>query len=303
MPTEQRLVFGSRTLKLKASMGCGKRKDKGVSLVFSPRTQEQAKAELETLLHRSPSAYGIQRTRWRLQDVGRALSWLNSYSDPGIYKVLKRLGFSRKQAINFIHSPDTEYRAKWQAILQAFMEAMSHPERVIILFLDELTYYRRPSKAPAYHCKGKTQPLAIEIARPNTQTRLVAVLNGITGRVTYMQRSKVGIKALALFYAQVRTVYPDAEKIYVVQDNWPTHKTPEVMQALQTNHLKPLFLPTYASWLNPIEKLWRWLKQDVLHLHRLAHRLDVLRQQVKDFLDRFSNDSTELLRYVGLLLD
>jgi DDE superfamily endonuclease len=192
---------------------------------------------------------------------------------------------------------------EWQAILQAFMDALSHPEWVIILFLDELTYYRRPSKAPAYHCKGKTQPLAIETAGPNTQTRLVAVLNGITGKVTHMQRSKVGIEALVLFYAQVRKAYPDAEKIYVVQDNWPTHKVPEVMQALQINQLKPLFLPTYASWLNPIEKLWRWLKQEVLHLHRFAHRLDVLRQRVRVFLDQFSNGSIELLRYVGLLLD
>ncbi len=284
-------------------MVCDKQKGKGASLVFFPRTQEQAKADLEVLLHRSPAAFGIQRTRWRLQDVGRALGWLNGYSDPGIYKVLKRLGFSRKQAMNFIRSPDPEYRAKWQAILQVFMEAMSHPERVIILFLDELTYYRRPGKAAAYHRKGKTQPLAVETAGANTQTRLVAVLNGVTGQVTYLQRSKVGIQALTLFYAQVRRVYPNAEKIYVVQDNWPTHKVPDVMHALQTYRLQPLFLPTYASWLNPIEKLWRWLKQDVLHLHRLAHRLDGLRQAVRVFLDRFSNGSMDLLRYVGLLLD
>lgn len=257
--------------------------------------------EIEALLHSSPSAYGLQRARWRLQDVGRALSWLEGSSESGIYKVLKRLGFSRKQAINFIRSPDPEYRAKWQAILQAFMEAMSHPDRVVILFLDELTYFRRPSQAKAYHPQGKTQPLAIETAGANTQTRLVAVLNGVTGQVIYMQRSKIGKEALSLFYAQVRSVYPLAEKIYLVQDNWPTHKVNDVMQALQTYRLKPLFLPTYASWLNPIEKLWRWLKQEILHLHRLAHRLDELRLQVQAFLDRFKYGSDDLLRYVGLL--
>ena len=65
----------------------------------------------------------------------------------------------------------------------------------------------------------------------------------------------------------------------------------------------PLFLPTYASWLNPIEKLWRWLKQDVLYLHSLAKDLEELRQQVRDFLDNFSTGSDSLLQYVGLLLD
>ncbi len=274
---------------------------RGRKPAFSPRTKEEARGEVEALLHRAPQAYGIKRTRWRLRDVGRALAWLNGYSDAGIYKVLKRLGFSRKQALNFIRSPDPEYRAKWQAILRAFMEAASRPGQVVILFVDELTYYRQPSKAPAYHPRGKTQPLAIEVAGYNTKTRLVAALNGITGRVTYLQHSKIGKEALAAFYAQVRAAYPHAEKIYLVQDNWPVHKLPEVMEAMQAHRLTPLFLPTYASWLNPVEKLWRWLKQEVLHLHRSAHQLDELRQAVIEFLEQFRDGSNDLLRYVGLL--
>lgn len=60
-------------------------------------------------------------------------------------------------------------------------------------------------------------------------------------------------------------------------------------------------LPTYASWCNPIEKLWRWLKQDVLHLHRLADHLEDLRARGRAFLDEFHDGSDHLLRYVGLL--
>ncbi|MCL5959444.1 MAG: transposase [Chloroflexi bacterium] len=59
-------------------------------------------------------------------------------------------------------------------------------------------------------------------------------------------------------------------------------------------------LPTYASWINFIEKLWRWLKQEVLHMHRLADWLEDLREEVDSFLDRFANGSQALLRYVGL---
>jgi len=59
-------------------------------------------------------------------------------------------------------------------------------------------------------------------------------------------------------------------------------------------------LPTYASWCNPIEKLWRWLNQDVLHLHRQANDLKALRALVADFLAQFAQGSSTLLRYVGL---
>jgi transposase len=252
-------------------------------------------------LHQAPGQHGIVRSRWRLQDVGRALRWLNGVSEPGIYKVLKRLGFSRKQARNFIRSPDPNYRAKWQRILLAYQEAFIQPGKVIFLFQDELTYYRQPSLSPAFHRRGKGQPLAQQAPRSNTKTRLAAVLNAITGRVTYLQRSKVGNEALVKFYAQVRAAYPEAEVIYLIQDNWPVHKTDPVLAAAEENELTLLFLPTYASWLNAIEKLWRWLKQEVLHLHRLVNDLAQLRQQVCDFLDQFAAGSLDLLHYVGIL--
>jgi len=116
-----------------------------------------------------------------------------------------------------------------------------------------------------------------------------------------MQRPKIGEEALIAFYAQVRAACPDAKKIYIVQDNWPVHKAPEVIEIMKNYGLTPLFLPTYASWLNPIEKLWRWLKQEVLHLHPFAAALDELRHLVTEFLNQFQNGSNELFRYVGLL--
>jgi transposase len=205
--------------------------------------------------------------------------------------------------MNFIHSPDPNYRNKWKAILRAFADAINHPEEAVIMFLDEFSYYRQPTLACAYHQTGHTQPFAYQVARSNTRTRLVAVLNGLTGQVTYLQRSKIGSSALQDFYSLVRAAYPQMTRIYIVQDNWPVHKLPEVLQSMQENCLTPLFLPTYASWLNPIEKLWRWLKQDILHLHTLANDLNTLRTQVCDFLNGFASGSNPLLRYVGLLLD
>lgn len=255
------------------------------------------------MLRQSPREYGIKRTRWRLQDVERAIAWLQGYSDAGIYQVLKRLGFSRKRSRAFMRSPDPEYRAKWRAILRAYAEAVNHPDEVTFLLVDELTYYRQPTHASAYHRQGRSQPKAYKAHRANTRTRVAAALNVITGQVIYIQRSKIGKQALPLFYAQIRAAYPEMKKVYVVEDNWPTHKLPEVLEALEFHGLTPLFFPTYASWLNPIEKLWRWLRQDVLHLHSLANDLDLLRHQVTEFLDQFSDGSSVLLHYVGLLSD
>ena len=105
-------------------------------------------------------------------------------------------------------------------------------------------------------------------------------------------------------YRQVAHLYPQYERIYVVQDNWSIHQHPDVLAALATlPRIEPVWLPTYAPWLNLIEKLWRWLRQDVIKMHRLAADWDRLKQQVHAFLDQFAVGSPDLLRYVGLLGD
>lgn len=127
------------------------------------------------------------------------------------------------------------------------------------------------------------------------------------------------------FYQQLCEAYTYAP-IGLVQDNWPVHFHPDVLASLQPQKFpypvhypsnwpqKPsqkartlnlpirLFpLPTYASWCNPSEKLWRWVKQEIVHLHRYADRWQELKELVSQFLDQFANGSQQLLRYVGLL--
>ena len=161
-------------------------------------------------------------------------------------------------------------------------------------------------------------PTELEAARtPN--------MDALTGRVVYRRAHRITLATLVQFYRDLRAAYPEAERIYVVQDNWPVHFHPDVLAALEPQqcpwpyyrpkHWSPepsptarrlhlpiqlVPLPTYASWANPIEKLWRWLKHDVLHLHRDADQWSELQSRVGRFLDQFGNGSPALLRYVGL---
>ena len=50
-----------------------------------------------------------------------------------------------------------------------------------------------------------------------------------------------------------------------------------------------LQLPTYAPWTNPIEKLWRWVRQSVLHLHRLSDDWETLKNKVIAFMTQFKD--------------
>ncbi len=271
----------------------------------------------------------MNRSRWTLTTLlPHVHDWLHLETASGLWQVLRRLGLSYKRARDYLHSPDPDYEAKQAAIQQYLQRAHAEPHRYVFLYMDEFTFYRQPSLASAYADQGSKLPLAQRSYHSDTKGRVVAALNAGTGQVTYLLRARTDLPVMRQFYAHLRATYPDAEQIFAAQDNWPVHAHPDVVAVLEEQEypfwptlpanwptaprpnwetddlpIQLLFQPTYAPWTNPIEKLWRSLQQEHLHLHRLSDDWPALKQCVSDFLDRFAGPSPELLHYVGLLPD
>ena len=245
-------------------------------------------------------------------------------SHSGIWRVLRGYRLGWKRARDHLHSPDPTYQEKLAYLATIRTHVGEQPVGAVLLYLDEVTYYRQPSLAAACAPIGSADPRAERSTRSNTTTRVIGALDAHTGRVTFLQQTRIGVPALIRFYRDLVAAYP-GQRLYVVLDNWPVHFHPDVLAALEPQRSPiPFFrprswpaeprpnakrlnlpiqlvpLPTYSPWLNFIEKLWRWLKQDVLHLHRSADHLDCLRNQVIAFLSTFAQRSEALLRYVGL---
>src|SRR4051812_43415785 len=83
--------------------------------------------------------------------------------------------------------------------------------------------------------------------------------------------------------------------------NWPTDPSRQAVRRWGDLHLPIhlLPLPTYAAWCNPIEQLWRQVRQDLTH-HPWADDLPALRRHLDARLDQFAHGSQALLRTVGL---
>lgn len=239
------------------------------------------------------------QSRWRLYSIQANVSFLNDYSISGVWRFMQRHGFSLHSARVQHYSPDPDYLDKETYLHQCLKEAAANPDGCILLFLDEMGYYRWPEPA---HDWAQKAPVTDRKQSKQQPWRLIGALNALTGQVNYLDAYIVGRAKVIRFYQLIAACYEQAEQIYVVQDNWSIHKHPEVMAALENlPTIEPVWLPTYAPWLNPIEKLWRWLREDLLKLHHLADSFERLQQRVRAFLDQFRHGSTELLGYVGLL--
>jgi len=254
------------------------------------------------VLRRSPREWGLNRSRWRLQDLltvmGDALA-VTSVS--GLWRLCQRLGIRFRQSWAFKTSPDPFVEEKLVWIEEVCQQAEADPDQVVTLWMDELTVYSSPSVAPTWS-DGRTERgrKAHQVTTDETYRRIVATLDHVTGQVRYHLRQKVGKQALREFYPYLRRQYPDAEQIYVIQDCCPTHFLDEVCQAAEDADITIVPLPTYSSWRNYIEQLWRWLKQDVIHMHPWSDNWDRLEVEIRAFLNRFRQPNTSLLKYVGL---
>lgn len=251
-------------------------------------------------VHTSPHLKGLARSRWWLAGIGQAIDWLQGSSLTCIWQTLRRLGLRYKRGREYVHSPDPDYALKLAYIQAAQQLARQDPQRYVLLYQDEMTYYRRPSLARDYARLGSKQPLAYTGYRSNRQRRICASLNFLTGQVVAHQRTHIRRQALLAHYQALQAAYPQAEVIFVVQDNWPVHFHPDVLLGLVGQRITLLRLPTYAPWTNPIEKLWLRLRQEVLHLHRFEDNWLGLTQAVPAWLDQWRFPSSDLLHYVGL---
>jgi len=238
-----------------------------------------------------------------LRGIRATFPWLKDYTLSGVWRVLHRAGLHIRAARVRQHSPDPEYAAKLEHLLNCLQDAAAHPGEVELVFLDEMGYHRWPAAGGSWgQSAPEPAPLTERDGPNNKQWRVIGALNALSGRVDYLDAYIIGREKLIRFYRQVTAAYPDARLIYVVQDNWSIHQHAEVAAALvDLPQIEPVWLPTYAPWLNPIEKLWRWLREQVLTMHRLAGDWDGLRERVNAFLAQFAAESHALLQYVGLI--
>lgn len=75
---------------------------------------------------------------------------------------------------------------------------------------------------------------------------------------------------------------------YIVMDNAPIHKSPEVAKTIESRGYRLAYLPPYSPFLNPIEEFWSKVKAGV--------RRDTLtmNSNLSDRIRRFSQEGDSI---------
>ncbi len=68
--------------------------------------------EVAQVLRQSPRTFGLAQTRWTLRALAEVVPSLHGFTDMGVWKVLRRLGYRYKRGQPHLTSPDPAYQEK-----------------------------------------------------------------------------------------------------------------------------------------------------------------------------------------------
>lgn len=91
----------------------------------------------------------------------------------------------------------------------------------------------------------------------------------------------------------IKKAYPDKKVIHLFVDNARYYRSQLVQDYLKSFPIKMHFLPPYSPNLNPIERLWKFLKKQVIKSHYISDP-KVFKQRINDFFAHIGNDKDQL---------
>ena len=164
-------------------------------------------------------------------------------------------------------------------------------------YADEVNVSWHPTLRAMWSPVGR-QVMIPTPAQPTRRYGLGAV-NYHTGETVVLTRTRKRRREVAELLAALLEKHP-AETVYVAWDNADTHEDEEVDAVVRAaaGRLVLLYLPTYSSWLNPIEKLWRHFRREVTHCELFAS-IHALLAATCEFFERYNRTPAKVLSIIG----
>jgi transposase len=118
------------------------------------------------------------------------------------------------------------------------------------------------SLLPASPCSDRRGPVRAQsraplVAGANYPYRYADALDVGRGRVLGDAAMVMGVSNLRTFLRKLRRTCP-TQTVFLIWDNWLVHQHPAFLEVASLLDIQLRWLPTYAPWTNPIEKLGRW---------------------------------------------
>jgi transposase len=182
------------------------------------------------------------------------------YTIAGLHKWLHRQGFSYKKPKGHPHKSDPELQEQFVEEYKALKEAVKGKDEPI-LFMDSVHPTQATKLTYGWIRKGQTK----HIGTTASWTRLNIVgaiqLGHLADTIT-AQYTTINAESIMDFMGKLRTKHGE-KKLHLILDRAGYHVALDVAQKAKALNIELHFLPPYSPNLNPIERLWKVMNEQV----------------------------------------
>jgi transposase len=265
-----------------------------------PKLTPTQKAALATLIDEGPAKAGFSGACWRSPMIQQLI-----FERFGVYynvfyiaQLLKNLGFSYQKAAFVSDHLDEGKRQAWRTTTWPQILRLAKAQKALLLFGDEASFPQWGTLTYTWARRGQ-QPL-VKTSGKRKGYKVFGLIDYFTGGFFYQgQEGRLNSAAYIAFLTRV--LEHTTQPIILIQDGAKYHTSAETKAffAQQTARLQVFQLPTYSPDYNPIEKLWKKIKQQETHLHYFP-TFAVLTEKVEQALLTFANAPEEVLALCSL---
>lgn len=265
-----------------------------------PKLTKTQKKELDKLITEGPDKAGFPGACWRSPMIQYLIyeRFGVQYSVHYIAQLLKNMGFSYQKAKFVADHKDPEKRKQWLQITWPEILKLAKEKDAFILFGDEASFPQWGSLTYTWAKKGQ-QPV-VKTSGNRRCYKVFGLIDYFSGRF-FCKGHDTGRLNSESYESFLTAILSKTRKhIILIQDGarYHTSKAMKRFFAKKANRITVYDLPSYSPDYNPIEKLWKKIKEKEIHLHYFP-TFDTLKNKVEEALLHFKDLQNEILSLFG----
>ena len=181
-------------------------------------------------------------------------------------KALRRHGLRWKKCKKVLGKANPAKRAAFIAQFQELFEEVCQ-DRLILIYIDEAHIHRDMDLGYTWAPKGEPAWRLSSCPPLSDRINWYGAYNFTDVECFIWNEGACNKEHTALFLEHLKArVGPTDKRIVIVLDGAPWHRAKVVQEKTEELGMELLFLPGYSPDLNPIEGLWKWMREDVTQL-------------------------------------
>jgi len=213
------------------------------------RPREIGDEQVMELINRTLQQAPDDATHWST----RRMADSTGISKATVQRVWSAFGIQPHRQRHFKISNDPYFAEKVRDVVGLYLNP---PDKALVLCVDEKSQIQALDRTQPMLPMGLgyVEGVTHDYVRHGTTT-LFAALDVATGEIMAQCQHRHRHQEFLRFLRHIDANVPDGLDVHLVLDNYATHKHPKVRAWLaQRPHFHVHFTPTYASWLNQVER-------------------------------------------------